>query len=137
MAATVNDLKGEIKDYNYKVLTSGDDAVAARALEKATLWAQAKVIAAQGFFDPDVAINREIVLKRALYELYSHAENESVAQDKKEDAMELLRAAYGNSIDAAGYQAGAAGGGTSQSPVAIGSVKKGRLGHVDERHDYP
>lgn len=136
MEATVADLKAEIKEYNYKVLTGGDDAVAARALHKATIWAKAKVMAARGSFDPGAEINREIVLKRAQYELYSYAENEAVAQDKKEDAMELLRAAYGDAVDAAGYQAGSGGGGVSQSPLATGSVRRGRTGH-DGSHDFP
>lgn len=137
MEATVADLKAEIKEYNYRVLTGGDDAVAVRALEKATIWAKAKVIAARGSFDPASEINREIVLKRALYELYSHAENEPVAQDKKEDAMELLRAAYGDAVDAAGYQAGSGGGGVSQSPLATGSVRRGRIHGDDGSHDLP
>lgn len=115
MALTVSDLKVELKEYNYKMLTGGDDDVAARALQRAVIWAKAKVIAASGSFDPDTEINREIVLKRALYELYSHAENEAVASDKREDALELLRAVYGSGVDSAGYQAG---GGTSDSQPA-------------------
>ena len=99
---TVENLKGELKDYNYKMLTGGDDSVASRAIEKAVIWAKAKVIVVAGVFNPDTEINRELVLKRALYELYSYAENEAVAQDKKEDALELLKAAYGSSVDVSG-----------------------------------
>lgn len=120
---TASDLKAEIKDYNYQMLTGGDDAVAVRAVEKATLWAMAKVIATGRTFDAS-PINRAIVLKRALYELYSYGENEAVAQDKKEDALELLRAAYGSAVDAAGYSA--AGGGVSQTPLPAGSVVPGK-----------
>ena len=45
-AVTVSDLKAEIKTYNYNVLTGGDDDIALRAIHKATMWCEAKVIAA-------------------------------------------------------------------------------------------
>jgi hypothetical protein len=120
MSVTVEDLRSEIKEYNLKVLADGDSAVIQRSIEKAVIWAKAKVTAASGIFDEDTEINRLIVVKRALYELYSYAENESVANDKKEDAMELLRAAYGDSVDAAGYQSN-----SEKSPIPAGVVKPG------------
>ncbi len=120
MSVTVDDLRSEIKEYNLKVLADGDSAVIQRAIEKAVIWAKAKVIAASGFFDEETDINRLIVIKRALYELYSYAENEQVAQDKKEDAMELLRAAYGDAIDSSGYQ-----GDSVKSSIPTGAVQSG------------
>lgn len=117
-AVTVNELRTDIKPYNYDLLTGGDDLIAERALHKAVIWAKAKVVAAAGVFDPESEINREIVLKRAAYELYSYAENEEVARDKKEDALELLRASYGSSVDGSSGQEG------SQS-IPIGSMRRG------------
>lgn len=119
MAATLKDLREELKSYNFDVLTKQDDAVATRALEKATLWAKAKIEMTGAAFDPDLPIVREIVLKRALYELYSYAENEQVASDKKEDAMELLKAAYGPSVDGTGYSSGA---GSVSTGIAVGTM---------------
>lgn len=121
MGVSVEALKSEIKGYNYEVITGGDDAVAQRAIEKAELWAKAKIIQAKGEWDDENEIIKLIVIKRALYELYSYAENEAVAQDKKEDAMELLKAYYGNAIDTSGY---ASGSPDAQKPLAIGAVKK-------------
>ena len=121
MGVSVEALKSEIKGYNYEVITGGDDAVAQRAIEKAELWAKAKIIQAKGEWDDENEIIKLIVIKRALYELYSYAENEAVAQDKKEDAMELLKAYYGNAIDASGYTSGSP---DAQKPLAIGAVKK-------------
>ena len=120
MSVTVEDLRNEIKDYNLEVLTEGDSTVIARAIERATIWAKAKVVAASGVFDEDTEINKLIVVKRALYELYSYGENERVAQDKKEDAMELLRAVYGDAVDSAGYQ-----GDGEKSSIATGSILPG------------
>lgn len=119
MALSVADLRAELQSYNYEMLTGGDDDVASRALSKAAIWAKAKVIAVSGVFDPDTEINREIVLKRALYELYSYAENEAVARDKRDDAFELLKAAYGSGIDGTGFASGG-----EAKPLAGGSVIK-------------
>lgn len=121
MGITVDDLKREIKGYNYEVLTGGIDEPALRAIEKAETWAKAKIIQAKGDYDEDDEIIRLAIIKRALYELYSSAENEAVAQDKKEDAMELLRARFGNAVDAAGYTAGQT---VSQSPLATGAIRR-------------
>ena len=109
MAVTVETLKAELKDYNFEVLTDGDISVAARAIEKAIVWTKAKILAAKGVYRDNDLIVEQIVTKRALYELYSYAENEAVAQDKKEDAMELLRSVYGSAVDGAGYSSGSSG----------------------------
>lgn len=119
---SVDELKQDIKEYNYEVLTGGDDTVAQRAIDKAETWLRAKLIQARAEWDPEDAAFRLAWLKRALYELYSAAENEAVAQDKKEDAMELLRARVGDAVDASGYQAGSA---NAQSPLATGAVSHG------------
>lgn len=119
---SVEDLKAEITSYNFSMITGGDDDVAKRALVKATMWAKAKVLHVAGVFDPSSEINREIVIKRALYELYSYAENEAVARDKKDDAFELLRAAYGSGVDGTNQDNGSAGE-SEGTPVA--AIKPG------------
>ncbi len=124
---TVKDLKAEIKTYNYSVLTGGDDNIALRAIQKATMWCEAKVIAAGSAFDPTLPINREIVIKRALYELYSYAENEDVARDKREDALEMLRAAYGDAVDSSGYQGGSVPAQNSLPVVKIKPITISKL----------
>lgn len=122
MPVSVDDLRSEISSYNWDVLTEGDESVARRSIEKAELWARAKIMQARGRWDDDDEILRLVVIKRALYELYSHAENEEVARDKKEDSMELLKAYSGNSVDTTGYSSGG-----SQVPLAAGAIK-----HADE-----
>ena len=119
---TVSDLKLEIKSYNYNLLTGGDDDIALRAIHKAEIWCRAKVIAAGSFFDPEAEINREIVIKRALYELYSYAENEIVARDKREDALEILKASYGSAVDSSGYSDS-----SGQTAIPVASFKKGTI----------
>lgn len=119
MAVTADDLVKEVKGYNWDLLTDGNPEVAERSLDKARIWLRAKMIAAKGAYNEEDEIQRLILLKRALYELYSYAEQEAVAEDKKEDAMELLKAYLGSSVDSSGYMAGA-----SQTPLPCGAIKK-------------
>lgn len=121
MAVTAADIREEVKAYNFEVLTGGDMSSVDRAIEKGRIWAKAKVLAAGDVFDEEDEICRQVVIKRALYELYSSAENEAVARDKKEDAMELLRAKYGNAVDSANY-----GSGGDRTPISVGAVKRGK-----------
>ncbi len=92
---TVNELKAELTDYNYQMLTQGDDGVAERAIEKATIWLKAKFAKCGKEPDWEDSLIKEALLKRALYELYSYAEQEEKAKDKKEDAEVLLRGVIG------------------------------------------
>ena len=117
-ALTSDDLARDVKGYSWDVLTDGNPGVAERCISKARVWLMAKMKAARGVYDEDDEIQRLILIKRALYELYSHAEQEAVAQDKKEDAMELLKAHLGSAVDSSGYQAG----GTS-TPLPCGAIR--------------
>lgn len=96
---TTDYLKTQIKGYNFETLTGGDDSVADECIRKAEVWVRAKL--RKCGVEPDFTdeIDKESLTKRALYELYSFAENEDIAKDKKQDAYDLLRAKYGNCID--------------------------------------
>lgn len=96
---TVEELKGEIKGYNYETLTGGDDSVAEGCIQKADIWIRAKLRKCGAVPDFTDDIDKAVLVKRTLYELYSYAENEDIAKDKKQDAYDLLRAKYGNCID--------------------------------------
>ncbi len=95
---TIDDIKKELKEYNLRVLTGGDDEVIQRCLDKAVIWVKAKVRNCAEDVDFEDEVIKQVVIKRTLYELYSFAENEEIAKDKKEDALELLRALYGDCI---------------------------------------
>ena len=96
---TVGYLKTQIKGYNFDTLTGGDDSVAVECIRKAEVWVRAKLKRCGVEPDFNDVIDKEALTKRALYELYSFAENEDIAKDKKQDAYDLLRAKYGNCID--------------------------------------
>lgn len=90
MEMMIDDLKDEIKGYNYDTLTGGDDSVAERCLAKAEIWLKAKLRTYGVEVNLDNQVIRQALIKRALYELYSYAENEEIARDKARDAIELL-----------------------------------------------
>jgi len=93
---TVEDLKKELSERDYRMLTDGDDAVAERALAKARAWVTARFRKCGMEPDFEDELVKEAILKRALYELYSFAENEKVAADKKQDAEDLLEGVLGD-----------------------------------------
>lgn len=116
---TSDDLAKEVKGYSWDVLTDGIPEVADRSLDKARVWLKAKMIAAKGEYNEEDEIQRQILIKRAMYELYSHAEQEAVAEDKKEDAMELLKAYLGSAVDSSGYTSS----GAPINPLPCGAIK--------------
>jgi len=93
---TIDDLKAEVKGYSLAVLAEGDDTVVEGCLETARVWIKARlsgagIVYAAALADSDDVVRR-ILLSYALYRLYSYAEQESVAHDKKTDAAELMSA---------------------------------------------
>ena len=93
---TIDDLKTEVGEYNYEILTQRDDSVALRAIEKARIWIVAKFQKCGEIPDFENEIVKTAWLERALYELYAIAEQEEKAKDKKENAEELLSAIIGD-----------------------------------------
>ncbi len=119
---TVAYLKTQIKGYNFDTLTGGEDSVAEDCIRKAEIWVRAKLKSCGLEPDFDDDIDKEALTRRALYELYSFAENEDIAKDKKDDAYDLLRAKYGRCIDKDLSQQG---GGRNEQGNPVGSMVKG------------
>jgi hypothetical protein len=92
---TVEDLKGDVGENAYRMLTNDDDTVAQRAIEKAIIWVKAKFAKCGKEPDFNSEFVLEAILKRAAYELWSMSEAEGKAEDKKEDAEVLLEAVLG------------------------------------------
>ena len=119
----VAELKKNIKRYTYDQITEGDDSVAAGAIDKARTWVSAKLaqIKDPGFDEDREVVDHDIILKRSLYELFAYMEMEKAAEDKKDDAFELLRAKYGSRIDATNQ---VPGGETQANRPASGAIIK-------------
>jgi len=117
---SVNDLKAEIKEYSWDILTEGDEGAGEDSLKAARIWIKARLRAAGIIYDSAVEdtdeVVRQIVLSYALYHLYARAEQEAKASDKKAVALELM-AAYLSAP--AAKDPSAAGSG-----VPIGAISK-------------
>jgi hypothetical protein len=100
----IAELKKEIKPYNLSALIGDEgEEVVERCLEKAMVWLKAKLRTYGKEIDLTHPVIKQALLKRTLYELYSYAENEEIARDKAKDAVELLRAEVGTSIELEGF----------------------------------
>ncbi len=93
---SVDDLKTEMPPQDFRTFTLGDDSVAERALGKAVIWVRGKVLSTGNEYDPaNDAVVRECVFKRAVYERFSFAGNESRAKPKLRDLEDLMEAYFG------------------------------------------
>ncbi|MDR0300843.1 MAG: hypothetical protein LBI04_00835 [Treponema sp.] len=92
---TVNDLKKEINPDDYRTASFADEKVAERAIHKAVIWVYGKVMSTGNAYDEKDQVIRDIVLKRAVYELFSYIGNESRAKAKEQDAADLIETYFG------------------------------------------
>jgi hypothetical protein len=95
-AVSVEDLKRDLTPQDYGTLTLGDDANAERAIEKAVIWAKGKILSTGNAFDGDDEVVKQIVVTRALYELYFFVGFPERARSKEEDAADLIESYFGS-----------------------------------------
>jgi hypothetical protein len=96
MAVTVGDVQRDITPQDYLTLTLGDSANAERAIEKAVIWAKGKILSTGNPFDEDNEVVKQIVVTRALYELYFFVGYPDKARSKEEDAADLIESYFGS-----------------------------------------
>ena len=110
---TVDDIRRDITPQDYLTLTLGDDANAERAVEKAAIWAKGKILSTGNAFDPDNEVVQQIIVTRALYELWFFVGYPDRARAKEEDAADLIESYFGSiktKADKTGNDTGPAGG---------------------------
>ncbi|MDR2186400.1 MAG: hypothetical protein LBO80_12155 [Treponema sp.] len=110
---TVSDVKRDITPQDYLTLTLGDDANAERAIEKAVIWATGKIRSTGNAFDEENEVVKQIVVTRALYELWFFVGYPDRARAKEEDAADLIESYFGSiktKAGDAGNDSGPAGG---------------------------
>ena len=87
---TINDLKGEMNPDDLRTASYADEAVMERAIRKAVIWVYGKVASTGNKYDETNEVIKDIVLKRAVYELFSYIGSESRAKSKEQDAADLI-----------------------------------------------
>jgi hypothetical protein len=93
---TVDDLKKELNPDDFRTASFADDEVARRAVHKAVIWVYGKVASTGKTYDESNEVIKTIVLKRAVYELFSYTGNESRAKANEQDAADLIETYFGS-----------------------------------------
>jgi hypothetical protein len=92
---TIDDLKKELTAQDFSTASFDDKDVAERAIHKAVIWVYGKVKSTGNEYDETDEVIRDIVLKRAVYELFSYIGQESRAKAKEQDAADLIETYFG------------------------------------------
>ena len=93
---TTDDLKKELNPDDLRTASYADDAVKERAIHKAVVWVYGKVATTGKTYDESDEVIKTIVLKRAIYELFSYIGNESRAKANEQDAADLIETYFGS-----------------------------------------
>jgi hypothetical protein len=93
---TIADRKKELTPSDYNTISFDDKDVAERAIHKAVIWAYGKVKSTGNEYDETDEVIRDIVLKHAVYELFSYTGNEGRAKAKEQDAADLIETYFGS-----------------------------------------
>jgi hypothetical protein len=96
MMVSVEELKRDITPQDYLTLTLGDDSNAVRSIEKAVIWAKGKILSSGNAFDEDSEVVHQVIITRALYELWFFVGYPDRAKSKEEDAADLIESYYGS-----------------------------------------
>ena len=93
---TTDDLKKELNPDDFRTASFADDEVAKRAIHKAVIWVYGKVASTGNIYDETNEVVKNIVLKRAVYELFSYIGNENRAKAAEQDAADLIETYFGS-----------------------------------------
>jgi len=93
---TVENVQKDITPQDYQTLSLGDDANTERAIEKAVIWAKGKILSTGNEFDPESEVVKQVIVTRALYELWFFVGYPEKARAKEEDARDLIESYFGS-----------------------------------------
>ena len=93
---TTDDLKKELNPDDFRTASYADDEVAKRAIHKAVIWVYGKVASTRNIYDESNDVVKTIVLRRAIYELFTYIGNESRAKSAEQDAADLIETYFGS-----------------------------------------
>jgi len=93
---TIADLEKELNPNDLRTASFADDAVKEHAIHKAVIWVYGKVATTGKTYDESDEVIKTIVLKRAIYELFSYIGNENRAKANEQDAADLIETYFGS-----------------------------------------
>jgi hypothetical protein len=90
-----DDIKQRFQEADLQAITDGNDSVIRRAINSAKVWLQAALHARGLKLNEDDEVQREIIIKRTLYELYAYSQDWEIAKANREEAEQMLLAMFG------------------------------------------
>jgi len=92
---TADDIRQRFQEADLQAITGGDESVITRAINSARIWLQAALGARGMELNEENEVQREIIVKRTLYELYAYSQDWEVAKANREEAEQMLLAMLG------------------------------------------
>lgn len=95
VGVTVEEIKKAIAEQDYDTCTLDDDAVTERCISAARMWAIGKISSTGARFNEGDDVQKLIIVKRTLYELYGYIGQWQRAKDLTKDALDLIESYFG------------------------------------------
>ena len=93
---TTDDLKKELNPDDLRTASLADNEVIKYAIHKAVIWVYGKVASTGKTYNESDEVIKTIVLKRAVYELFSYVGQEKRAHSSEQDAADLIETYFGS-----------------------------------------
>lgn len=90
----IEDIQTRFLSKDLQLITEGDTAVIERAINSAVIWLKANLSKTGIAFNENDSFQKEVAIKRALYELYAYAQDWEMAKENKEDAESMFYARF-------------------------------------------
>ena len=92
---SADEVRQRFQEADLQAITGGDESVITRAINSARIWLQAALGARGMELNEENEVQREIIVKRTLYELYAYSQDWEVAKANREEAKQMLLAMLG------------------------------------------
>jgi hypothetical protein len=90
-----DDIKQRFQEDDLQAITGGNDSVISRAINSAKIWLFAALNSRGLKLDEEDEVQREIIIKRTLYELYAYSQDWEIAKANREESEQMLLAMFG------------------------------------------
>jgi hypothetical protein len=92
---SADEVRQRFQEADLQAITGGDESVITRAINSARIWLQAALGARGMELNEENEVQREIIIKRTLYELYAYSQDWEIAKANREESEQMLLAMLG------------------------------------------
>ena len=94
---TREDIEKRFLTADLQAITSSDMTIVDRAISSALIWLKANLERLGISYDKNSEWQKEIAIKRTLYEIYAYAQDWEIAKENREEAEKMLEARFSSS----------------------------------------